>query len=250
MHDNTIPDSTQTESEELASDRQNLSYLVSELTRYRPDIVHDGLKEAVTEWLLSARDMPSGSTREHVSDRLAKLKAENPMYRQPGMDSVDAAYPEDCENCIHRQRGHACPILTRNDQIERRKRIMESTDDPARLRRRLRELAIDNDCVVLQETLREVKQDYEPLLQRGQLLLALVEDMVIFQDESEAVQRALASQELGVDPDDVDLDALRGDPSKPPLDPEEIDEFHVEAMEAAEAEYSETDAEASAGGDD
>lgn len=242
------PNSAQTDHEELADDRQNLDYIVSELTRYRPDITRTGLKEAVTEWLLAARDMPAGSTREHVTDRLAEIKSRYPMYREPGLESVEDAYPEDCEDCTHRQRGHSCPVLTHNDQIRRRERIMETTSEPSRLRRRLRDLAIDNGCVVLQDTLQELKQDYEPLLKRGQLLLAIVEDMTLYQEESEAVRRSLAAEELGVSPDDVDLDALRGDPNKPPLDPDEVEEFRVEAVEAADAEYSETDSETPAEG--
>jgi ferredoxin len=207
------------DAEALAEQRQDLGYIRSELVRYRADTMDDGLREALTEWLIAARDLPAASTREHVASELAAVRDGNEMFRQPSMTDGTDAFPDRCSDCEHY--GEVCPVLARNGQIDRRKHILEEHDDPQRLRQALREYAIDNGCVVLKSALDDVEQEFEPLLRRGQILLFLVEETLIFRDDGEAVVRAAARRQMlppDVDPDEL-LSRLNGHPDDPLLAP-------------------------------
>jgi ferredoxin len=207
------------DAEALAEQRQDLSYIRSELVRYRADTMDDGLRAALTEWLIAARELPAASTREHVASELAAVRDGNEMFRQPSMTDGTDAFPDRCSDCEHY--GDVCPVLARNGQIDRRKHILEEHDDPQRLRQALREYAIDNGCVVLKRALDDVEQEYEPLLRRGQILLFLVEEQLLFRDDGETVMRAAARRKMlpeDVDPDDL-LSRLNGHPDDPLLAP-------------------------------
>ena len=205
------------DAEALAEQRQDLSYIRSELVRYRADTMDEGLRAALTEWLIAARELPAASTREHVASELAAVRDGNEMYRQPSMTDGADAFPDRCSDCEHY--GEVCPVLARNGQIDRRKHIFEEHDDPQRLRQALREYAIDNGCVVLKDALDDVEQEYEPLLRRGQMLLFLVEETLLFRDDGETVMRAAARRQMlpeDIDPSDL-LSRLNGHPDDPLL---------------------------------
>lgn len=244
------------DAEALAEQRQDLGYIRSELVRYRADTMDDGLREAITEWLIAARELPAASTREHITSQLADVRDGNAMYRQPSMTDGADAFPDRCEGCDHY--GAVCPVIARNGQVDRRKHILEEYDDPQRLRQELREYAINNGCHVLKNALDDVEQDYDPLLRRGQILLFLAEEQLLFRDDGESVVRAAARRKML--PDDVDpemlLARLNGDPSDPLLAPTE--EIGTEVATNSEGNHDLTDdaegpvqeAVATDGGDD
>ncbi|ELZ96583.1 hypothetical protein [Haloferax sulfurifontis] len=173
--------------------QQRLSHIEEELLDMRPDIHDEDLRRAISKWLLIATRARAGDAEEHVSSLLAEIRRNNPMYRTREYDSGDACFPDRCKDCEHY--GVACPVVTDNDQIDRRERIMETADSQSELRRRLRDYAIDNGCVVLQEELTDISETVQPLVEHGQLLLMAAQDVVFFQDESEAVARARAAKE-------------------------------------------------------
>lgn len=192
------------EGSDMSSRRQFLGYIQQELTEYRPEIHDDELREAVNEFLIKAADVPMATAREFISAELADLRKDNDMMMGPGVRDASEAFPEECEGCEHY--GINCPIMTDRAQVERRKAIMEETQDPDQLRYLLREYATDNSCDVLLDRLERISQNYGPLVREGQLLLLRVEDELLWNDESEAVMRAMASEEALADA--VDRDTL------------------------------------------
>ncbi|WP_123619176.1 hypothetical protein [Halorubrum sp. CSM-61] len=178
---------------DLSSRRQQLDYIREELLKYRPDIHDEELREAVSEWLIDASDVPTATAREYISSELTSLRRDNAMRIKPGVRSPEEAFPEECSDCEYY--GSACPVLTDTTEVDRRNRIMDQTQDPDTLRYLLREYAVDNSCDVLLDRLEDLSQDYGPLLRRGQLLLMRVENIILHDDESEAVKRAIANEE-------------------------------------------------------
>lgn len=200
------------EAEALSSRRQQLDYIRQELLKYRPDLVSDdGLREAVSSWLVDASEVPTATAREYISSELTDIRREYQMRISTDVSDPAEAFPDACRDCRHY--GTACPVLTDPSQVDRRKRIMDSTKDPDELRYELREYAVDNSCDVLLDRLEHLRQDYGPLLRRGQLLLMDVEDELLLDDESEAVKRAMANEE-----------ALEG-----AVSPETLEELKAEA---------------------
>lgn len=195
---------TPDEGSDMSSRRQFLGYLQQELTKYRPDIHDDELREAVNEFLIKASDVPMATAREFISSELAELRKENDMMMGPDNRDPSEVFPEECQGCEHY--GINCPIMTERAQVKRRKSIMQETQDPDRLRYLLRQYAIDNSCDVLLDRLEQISQNYGPLVREGQLLLIRVEDHLLWDDESEAVERAMASEEALADA--VDRDKL------------------------------------------
>ena len=205
------PEQSQPEHEQHAQNRQQLSFIQRELIEFRPDIVDGGLREAVTEWLLDVQDARAQDPQEHISSTLSDIRRQYPMFRTRKHRDGTEAFPDACEDCEHY--GIACPVLTDNDQIQRRERIMDNSETANELRRRLRDYAIDNGCLVMQEALSEVSESHEPLLKRGQLLLMAVEERVLFDNESEAIARAIAGDKTldtadGLLNAELDFDAL------------------------------------------
>lgn len=194
------------------SNREQLAFIRTELSQLRADIRDDELREAVTEWLLRAQDVPAADTDDYVSSKLARLRRDHAMYVQPGHGDAEEAFPDACKGCPHY--GTACPIVTDNTQITRRERIMDEATSAKDLRNSLRDYAIDNHCSVLLDVIRDLSEHHEPLLKRGQALLMAVEESVLFEND-EAVDRlkdqleSLADGTLGDGPALDDL--LDGD---------------------------------------
>lgn len=200
---NSLPDH-----EQEADRRRRFTYLKRELSEYRPDIPEADLRDQVTSWLVLAETVAVDSGREHVDSELSALRKDYPMYRTRRHESGVTAFPDRCEGCEHY--GIACPVLTDNDMIAWRHRIQETAEDPETYRREMREYATESGCQVIHDALDVIEQKHDPLLQYGQLLLMQVEERILFDDESEAVTRALANMELGDVARDLNLD-LDGD---------------------------------------
>jgi hypothetical protein len=225
MNTNTDSGLSDPDAEELAAQRQDLGHIRSELTHYRPDIPHDGLRQATSEWLVAAREESAESAREAVSSMFADIRDGNPMYRQPSMTNGEDAFPEACSDCEHY--GNVCPALARTVHLDRRKRIFEEYDDPARLRQELREYANDIGCIRLKDKLAEVTEERQPLLRRGQILLMLVEEEILYASESERVLRAVArelSLSVDINPAQFDYERLNGHPDDPLVGPAATEE--------------------------
>lgn len=189
----------------MSSRRQFLGYIREELTKYRPDIHDDDLREAVNEYLLKVSEVPSATAREYISTELTELRRDNDMKMGPGVRDPSEVFPEECSDCEHY--GTVCPVINDRAQVNRRKEIMENTADPDKLRYLLREYATDNSCEVLIDRLEYITEDYGPLVHEGQLLLMRVEDLLLWDDESDAVKRAMASEEAlagAVDEDELE----------------------------------------------
>lgn len=178
--------SVSADSETDTSLREILTHARSELMHYRPDIISEELRKEVTAFLMDAHDLPSSSTEDYISNRLATLRAQNEMFRTPDHDDGTEAFPEDCEGCPHY--GVRCPVIKDSAKRRRRDEIMSSADDEDELRRRLRDLALDNECHVLLEALSEVSGQLVPMTKRAQLLLMAVEDELILDDPQQVAR--------------------------------------------------------------
>lgn len=207
--------------ERLADQRQRLDKTREELIEYRPDITDEALRAHVTYWLQRSADADAGSAREHVTQELADVQTGNAMYRTPRTREFGAEFPARCagddpENprCPHY--GVACPIVTDNMVKRRLNRVLDEESDPARLREKLREIAIENSCHVIQEALKDITHEYEPLIKEGQTLLMAVEDLLLPAGGGEAaVTRALAAEHVQTPPD-IDVHVVQSDAPAPP----------------------------------
>lgn len=178
--------------------RDSIEIIKKELVRYHGDIIDDGLRHRVQQWLLEANEVPGGNLESYVTGRLSELRSENAMYHQRQHDDGTEAFPEACKECPHY--GSRCPVLTDNTQINRRKRLIRNADSPDDLRHELREYAIDNECVVLLDVLERLSDHHEPLLRRGIMLLAAVEESMVFDGDERVARLKAALDTLGDDP--------------------------------------------------
>lgn len=185
------------DSDGTEQDQADLRYIRSELMRYRPDIPgsHSHLRKAVSAWLNQSTGVDAGSLETMVSSTLADLQSDNAMARQPTQTDGAASFPDRCQGCPHY--GVACPVTTRNSQIERRERIPEQAADGNELYRLYQEYAIDNDCHVLMEELQQFEDGTGPLLEAGQKLLMATEDLMLFDDGDDTAARVVAARDAG-----------------------------------------------------
>lgn len=202
----TIPDSPphSDDASETSENRERLARVRRELLEYRPDVLDDDLRAAVTAWLLRAADVPAADTEDYITTTLMRLRQGNAMYEQSHHAEGREAFPEKCEGCPHY--GVRCPVITDNDQIQRRERIMRAADSAKALRREMKEYAIDNECHVLLNVIADLSASVEPLLESGRKLLMAVEEEMLFDDSDEEVQRILASIDALDDLTDPDAD--------------------------------------------
>lgn len=205
----------------LGAQKRDLAFIRSELMQYREDLVgrNQPLREAATEWLICARELPAETTSEHISRRLAEISRGNAMRRTPGTTNPqEEEFHPDCEGCPHYEEGAMCPVLADHRVKRQREQLMEQADGPVELRSDLRDYGITHDCHIILDELDVISEEYEPLLKRGQILLVLIQDRLLLGEDTLSVRAAVERADAGVDaeiPDDRydTLEGIRGDPS-------------------------------------
>ncbi len=235
MRHNPISDHT----DEADILQQDAAELRQKLSMHRDNLGHEqALLKGVTEWLVIARELPAASAREHISKRTAELTRGNAMYRTPGTTDGRDEFPDDCEGCPHYEAGAACPVFADYGTERQLQQIMEHIEDPVRRRQRLRRLAADNQCHILEDAVERVSTAYEPLVKRGQILLMVVEDRLIFHDaESEIEQSITNAMEFDISPGAFEgADVIRGDPEVGLFEPRDGDEPELDDGTASVAD--------------
>lgn len=205
----------------LGAQKRDLAFIRSEMLQFREDLVgeNEPLREAATEWLNCARELPAETTSDHISRRLSQIARGNAMYRTPGTTNPqEEEFHPDCEGCDHYEVGSMCPIIADHRVKRQRKQLIEQADSPVELRTDLRKHGIKHGCHIILDELDIISEEYEPLLKRGQLLLLLIQDRLLRGEDTLSIRSAIERAEAGVDtaiPDDRydTLEGIRGDPS-------------------------------------
>lgn len=151
----------------------------SELTELRRDLRDkqsyldddsEDLWVEISQWLLRSYNAPVGSLRTMVRSRLAELQEDpqHKMYDHPDVDRGEEAFPDDCKGCPHY--GVQCPVLARYNTKQTYERIFDESEDDDELQGRLSELAANNHCHVIQNTVSEWESGYAQFLAEGERL--------------------------------------------------------------------------------
>jgi hypothetical protein len=242
------------------ANRERLARVRQELLEYRPDILNDELRHAVTMWLLASSDIPTADTEDYITSTLMRLRDGNAMYEQATHSDGSEAFPDICEGCPHY--GIRCPVITDVDERKRRERIMNRAGSSKELRREMKEYAIDNECQVLLNVIDELSESVEPLLASGRKLLMAVEESVLFTEndtEVAAILDAIDSLEdldtANADLTDLaataDLERAAEDGDTPSLsDLDDDDAMDIAGRDVDAAELAEQLAPGNVGGED
>lgn len=205
----------------LGAQKRDLAFIRSELMQYREDLLgkNEPLREAATEWLVCARELPAETTSEHISRRLAEISRGNAMRRTPGTTNPqEEEFHPDCDGCPHFEEGAMCPVLADHRVKRQREQLMEQAAGAVELRSDLRDYGITHDCHIILDELDVITEEYEPLLKRGQILLVLIQDRLLLGEDTVSVRAAIERAESGVDTEIPDshydsLEGIRGDPN-------------------------------------